>query len=70
MTTDYDRLTLRSIEAWRALDQAEFDYVRAVGGAKTTARQLRDAALRRYLAIEAERKRADPPPAPGPDAPD
>jgi hypothetical protein len=70
MTTEYDRLTLRSIDAWRALEQAEIDYVRAVGGAKATARQLRDTALRHYLAVEAERKRADPPPAPAADASD
>jgi hypothetical protein len=70
MTTEYDRLTLRSIDAWRELELAEQEYQRAAGGAKPQARHQRDVALRRYLAIEAERKRADPPPAPGPDSTD
>src|SRR5688572_25941431 len=67
MTTDYDKLTLRSIEAKRQLDQAEEGYQRAitgVDGVRWVAKRRRDLALQRYLTIEADRKRAAAPPAP------
>ena len=67
MTTEYDRLTLRSIEAKRRLDEAEQSYQRAlhgVDGVFSSARLRRDVALRKYLAIEADRKRAAAPLAP------
>ena len=67
MTTEYDRLTLRSIEAKQRLDEAEQSYQRAlngVDGVLWSARVRRDVALKKYLAIEAERKRAAAPPAP------
>ena len=68
MTTEYDRLTLRSIEAKQRLDEAEQSYQRAlhgVDGVLSSARLRRDVALRKYLAIEADRKRAAAPLAPG-----
>jgi multidrug resistance efflux pump len=71
MTTEYDELTRRSIEAKRRLDQAEEGYQRAVNGVDGVvwiARRRRDRALQAYLAIEAERKRAAPPPEPAADS--
>jgi hypothetical protein len=73
MTTEYDELTLRGIEAKRRLDHAEEIYQRALNGADgdlLIARRRRDVALKAYLAIEADRKRADaPPPALDPEPP-
>jgi hypothetical protein len=66
VTTEYDRLTLRSIEAKQRLDEAEQGYQRAlngVDGVLWTARLRRNRALETYLAIEADRKRAAAPPA-------
>ncbi|MGD9507157.1 MAG: hypothetical protein AB7I59_08040 [Geminicoccaceae bacterium] len=64
--SEYDRLTRRSIEAKRRLDQAE-EYLqnpgRDGGQAQWSWRVRRDRALKEYLEIEAERKRAAPPPA-------
>ncbi len=65
MTTDYDKLTLRSIEAKQRLDHAEELYQRALhggDGALWIARRSRDVARKAYLAIEADRKRAPAPP--------
>ncbi len=72
MTTEYDELTLRGIEAKRRLDHAEEIYQRALNGADgdlLIARRRRDVALKAYLAIEADRKRADAPPPLDPEPP-
>jgi len=64
MHSEYDRLTLRSVEAKRRLDEAEQKYQRALSGEASvlwTARRRRDVVLHKYLAIEADRKRAEPP---------
>ena len=66
MESEYDRLTRRSIEAKQRLDHAEQIYQRALhgmDGVLWTARARREAALKKYLEIEAERKRAAAPPA-------
>jgi hypothetical protein len=68
--SEYDRLTRRSIEAKRRLDQAEEYFKnpgRDGGQSQLLWRMRRDRALKEYLEIEAERKRAAPPPAPFPD---
>lgn len=68
--TEYDRLTIRSIEAKRRLDQAE-EYFNNPGRdgpqAQPLWRMRRDRALKEYLAIEAERKRVPAPPPPDPE---
>jgi len=70
--SEYDRLTRRSIEAKRRLDQAEEYFKnpgRDGGQSHLLWRMRRDRALREYLEIEAERKRAaTPPPPDDPDA--
>ena len=71
MESEYDRLTRRSFEAKQRLDRAEEAY-RNPGntgvGNLAIARGRRDRAMQKYLEIEAERKRAAPPPAaPEPD---
>ena len=68
--SEYDRLTRRSIEVKRRLDQAEEYYKnpgRDGGRSQSMWRFRRDRALKEYLEIEAERKRAAPPPATPPD---
>jgi hypothetical protein len=65
--SEYDRLTRRSVEAKQRLDQAERSYQDAVNGVDGTvwiARRRREVALRKYLEVEAARKRAAPPPLP------
>lgn len=68
--SEYDRLTRRSIEVKRRLDRAE-EYFKnpSRDGMQSHLlwRTRRDRALKEYLEIEAERKRAAPPPAPSPD---
>ena len=67
--SEYDRLTRRSIEVKRRLDQAEEYYKTGRDGGRSQSmwRFRRDRALKEYLAIEAERKRAAAPPATPPD---
>jgi hypothetical protein len=70
LESEYDRLTRRSVEAKQRLDRAERLYQDAVNGIDGTvwiARRRREVALRKYLEIEAERKRAAPPPPPAAD---
>jgi hypothetical protein len=70
LESDYDRLTRRSVEAKQRLDRAERlyqDAVNGVDGVTWIARRRREVALRKYLEIEAERKRAAPPPPPAAD---
>lgn len=67
MDSEYDRLTRRSIEAKRRLDHAEEQLLNPGNtgvGSLAFVRMRRDRALKEYLAIEAERKRAAAPPAP------
>jgi hypothetical protein len=68
--SEYDRLTRRSIEAKQRLDRAE-EYFKnpSRDGMQSHLvwRVRRDRALKEYLALEAERKRAAPPPAPAAD---
>ena len=68
METEYDRLTRRSFDALRRLNAAQSAYDNPGEGGGGTAiallRHRRDLAMRDYLAIEAERKRAEAPPPP------
>lgn len=72
MESEYDRLTRRSFEAKRRLDAAQSAYENPGNGGGSPLwllRRRRDLAMRDYLAIEAERKRAEAPAPPSPDDP-
>ena len=70
MESEYDRLTRRSFSAKRRLDAAQSAYENPANGNGSPLyllRMRRDRAMREYLAIEAERKRAEAPPPPDSD---